>query len=150
MEVMLKNITHNPGPFFDILPKDWQDSILPFWNVLKETSKVYVLDQDREICAGGIIFSTLIPEMEGYEAEANYWYSKDYLYIGYVWVPQYKRNKNFGSKWLNHILQLDNKQHYWLTTEDKALRYFYEKMGFSYVKTLCFNHVEEELFVFDN
>lgn len=79
--MLLKNITKNPAQFFNILPKDWQESIIPHWNALKETSRVYILEHEMEICAGGIIFSSIIPEMEGYEEEAEYWFSKNYLYM---------------------------------------------------------------------
>lgn len=48
------------------------------------------------------------------------------------------------------MLQLDVNQNYWLTTEDKSLKSFYEKSGFTFIKTLCFNGVEEELFILDN
>jgi hypothetical protein len=133
--------------FFDMLPIDWQESLGPHWKNLKKNATIYSLEHNREICAGGIIFSTVLPEMQGYINEANHWFSKNYLYIGYVWVPPGKRNKNYGSLWLKNIQSLDKKQLYWLTTEDKQLRHFYEKAGFTYLRTLNCNNVEEDLFV---
>lgn len=133
--------------FFDLLPSDWQESINPFWEQVKEAAIVYTLEDQNEILAGGIVFSQMTPEMEAYNDEAKYWFSKKYAYIGYVWVPLEKRNKNYGSLWLKHLLSLNDQQHYWLTTEDQKLRYFYEKTGFNYVKTLRYDGVEEDLFV---
>ena len=147
---MLKNITKDPTRFFEILPKDWQTSILLEWETVEKDSKVYVLEQNQEICAGGIIFSTTLLEMENYKEEALQWFSNNYLYIGYLWVPEKKRNKNFGSSWMNQILQINPQQHYWLTTDEKPLRLFYEKIGFSYLKTFYFNGLEEDLFIYDN
>ena len=134
--------------FFNMLPVDWQESIVPHWENLKENAKIYILEDDNEICAGGIIFSTHVPEMEEYSDEARYWYSKKHLYIGFVWVPLQKRNNNYGTLWFKNLFELDKKQHYWLTIEDKNLRYFYEKLGFTYVKTLHCKDVIEELLVY--
>ena len=145
--MQLKTI-NNAAVFFDLLPLNWQESIKPYWVNIKKNATIYILEDNDEICAGGIIFSANIPEMEAYRDEANYWFSKNYLYIGYVWVPVEKRNKNYGTLWLKNLLLLDKKQHYWLTTEDKQLRYFYEKLNFTYLKTLNSNDVEEELFVY--
>ncbi len=147
---VLKNITNNPTLFFEILPEDWQESIIPHWSILKDSTQVFVLEEHQEICAGGIIFSSVFHEMDGYKEEAKHWFSKDYLYLGYIWVPLEKRNNNYGSTWMNNLLHLDRQQKYWLTTEDKSLKYFYKKIGFSYIKTLRFNGVEEELFVLDH
>jgi hypothetical protein len=144
---MQLNIIKNETVFFDILPLDWQESIKPFWENSKENATIYILEHDKELSAGGIVFSTIIPEMEAYKEEATNWFFKNYLYIGYVWVPIEKRNKNYGSLWLKNLLLRDQKQHYWLTTEDKQLRYFYEKAGFTYLKTINYSDVEEELFV---
>lgn len=133
--------------FFDLLPSEWQESINPFWEQVKETAIVYTLEDENDILAGGIVFSQMTPEMEAYKDEANYWFSQKYAYIGYVWVPLEKRNNNYGSLWLKHLLSLDEQQQFWLTTEDQKLRYFYEKTGFSYVKTLRYDGVQEDLFV---
>ena len=145
---MQLRITTKATDFFNMLPVDWQESIVPHWKNLKKNATIYLLEDKDEICAGGIVFSTNIPEMEGYSDEADYWYFKNYLYIGYVWVPISKRNKNYGTLWFNNLIALDKNQHYWLTIEDKKLRYFYEKIGFTYVKTLLCKDIKEELFVY--
>jgi len=143
-------ILKNKTAFFDLLPLDWQESILPIWNTCQEQAQILTLEQDHEICAGGIVFYKSIPEMEVYREEADLWFFKNHLYIGYVWVPESKRNNNYGSLWLKELLLRDPNQAYWLTTEDKQLRYFYEKAGFTYVKSISCNGVEEELFVYRN
>jgi hypothetical protein len=140
-------ILKNKTAFFDLLPLEWQESILPIWNTCEEQAQILTLEQDHEICAGGIVFSASTPEMEVYKEEAHHWFLKGYLYIGYVWVPENKRNKNYGSLWLKNLLLRDPTQHYWLTTEEKKLRYFYEKAGFTYVKTMRSQNLEEELFI---
>lgn len=133
--------------FFNLLPLEWQESIQPNWASLKECATIYVLEEENEIFAGGIVFSKITPEMDVYIEEAKYWFSKNYFYVGYVWVPLEKRNNNYGSLWLKSLLAENKMQHYWLTTEEKKLRYFYEKLGFKYIKTLNFNEISEELFV---
>jgi hypothetical protein len=143
-------ILKNKKAFFDLLPLEWQESILPIWNTCEEQAQILTLEQDHEICAGGMVFHKPIPEMEAYREEADFWFFKNYRYIGYVWVPESKRNNNYGSLWLKELLLRDPNQAYWLTTEDKQLRYFYEKAGFTYVKYISCNGVEEELFVYRN
>jgi GNAT superfamily N-acetyltransferase len=145
---MRLKILKNESVFMDLLPLDWQKGIKSIWKKNREHTLIYVLEQDNEICAGGIVFSALTTEMKAYKEEANYWFLKNYLYIGYVWVPEDKRNKNYGSLWLKNLLLEDPKQHYWLTTEEKQLRYFYEKVGFTYVKTIRCQDEEEELFIY--
>jgi GNAT superfamily N-acetyltransferase len=145
--MMLLKTLNKESRFFEILPEDWQKSILPYWKSLKKNALIYVLEQNNEIYAGGIVFSTKTPEMDAYKEEADYWFSKNYLYIGYVWVPLEQRNKNYGSLWLKTLLSQHQNQHYWLTTEDKKLKYFYEKLGFKHQKTINYNSAEEDLFV---
>ena len=134
--------------FFTLLPEDWQESIVPIWQQIKNHATIYILQDDvNSIVAGGIVFSTIIPEIEAFKEEANFWFAKNYLYIGYVWVPENQRNKSYGKLWLQNLQNYNTNQHYWLTIEDKNLRTFYEKVGFSYVKTISYDDVEEELLV---
>lgn len=147
IEVLI-DITNNPFPFFSLLPKDWTDGLVPNWNLLKNNATVFVLENDTEICAGGIIFSKITPEMDSCKEDALYYFSKNYLYVGYVWVPENKRNRNYGFNWFKELFKADKNKHYWLVTEDKMLRKFYEKIGFVYQKTINFNEEEEELFCY--
>ncbi|MCL5244556.1 GNAT family N-acetyltransferase [Cellulophaga sp. 20_2_10] len=145
---MFIDITNNPIPFFNLLPKDWADGLVPHWNLLRNNATVFVLKNDAEICAGGIIFSSITPEMDSCKQEALYYFSKNYLYVGYVWVPENKRKQNYGSQWFKELFRADKNKHYWLVTEDKMLRKFYKKIGFVYKKTIHFNGGQEELFYY--
>ncbi len=147
MRILLEDISKNPSVFISLLPSDWEESLALIGKEQTANSKFYILKIDDEICAGGIIFSETLTEMGAYKNEANYWFSKGYLYIGYVWVPLEKRNKNYGSIWLSELLALDTTKSYWLTIEDHSLRYFYEKSGFVYKKSLLLPNGEEQLFV---
>ena len=146
---MVFRIKKEEKNFFDLLPLDWQQSIVPHWQNIKQYATVYVLEVDKQICAGGIVFNSSIPDIENYLKEANFWFSKNYHYIGYVWVPLEKRNNNYGSLWVQHLFSENSKQNYWLTTEEKKLRHFYEKAGFTFVKHLYNNGLEEDLFVYE-
>lgn len=139
----------NAKIFFDLLPKDWQDSIVPYWRNYSESAKVYVLKKDGEICAGGIVFNSLPPEMEHFRKEVNYWLKRYYLYIGFIWVPEDKRKQNYGFEWLFNLKRQNPAQKFWLTTEEKQLKSFYIKNGFRYEKTLFYNEIEEDLFLYD-
>lgn len=146
---METSFTSEPfGPeFITLLPADWQESLsLISANDLAK-ARVYLLKIDGEICAGGLVFPEFLPEMNFYAAEADYWFSQGYLYIGYVWVPLEKRHNNYGSLWLDALKKQDPNQLYWLTIEDLKLRQFYEQAGFVFVKTISLPEGEEQLFV---
>lgn len=134
--------------FFDLLPKEWQESIQSSIHDFKDNATLYVLEENNTLLAGGIVFSKQLQEMDAYKDEAHEWFSKHHLYIGYVWVPVEKRNHSYGSLWFEHLFQKDVTQHYWLTTEETSLRYFYEKIGFTFLKTLRNGDIQEELFVY--
>lgn len=144
---MQLRISKETALFFDLLPKEWQESIDSSIHYFKDNATLYLLEENNTLLAGGIVFSKHLPEMDAYREEANYWFSNDYLYIGYVWVPFEKRNNNYGSLWFTYLFKKDPTQHYWLTTEETSLRYFYEKMGFTFLKTLRNGDVQEELFI---
>ncbi|MBP0904396.1 GNAT family N-acetyltransferase [Mariniflexile gromovii] len=136
--------------FFKILPKDWQESIMPFWGTYKTTTKCYVLLENNQIMAGGLVFSTCPPDMLYAEEEANSWLQKGYLYLGFIYVLEEKRGRNLGSLWLNELKTMHPKQNFWLTIEDLNLNAFYVKNGFNYIKSLYHDGVEEGLYVYKN
>ncbi len=145
---MLEDVTSEAEVFFEILPQDWQDTIVPYWGDYGHNAIIYVLRIDGEICAGGIVFLVLPPEMGDFWEEAQYWFQKGYHYIGFVWVPEHRRNLNYGSIWLSELKKLDPSQKYWLTTEEKPLKRFYDTNGFRYIKTLVHGDIEEDLFIY--
>ncbi len=135
--------------FFEILPKDWQEGIVPFWENYKKTTKIYVLEDNKEILAGGLVFSECPPDMDFFKLEAQEWLEKGYLYLGFLWVPKKFRNKSLGTLWLNTLKKLDENQKYWLTIEEDNLRYFYEKNNFEYEKTIQNDSNTEQLLFFE-
>ncbi|MEN3322916.1 GNAT family N-acetyltransferase [Mariniflexile soesokkakense] len=135
--------------FFKILPKDWQSGIVPFWESYKVTTKCYVLLENNQIIAGGLVFSTCPPDMLYAQNESNTWLHKGYLYLGFIYVIKERRQQNLGSLWLNELKTMHPKQNYWLTIEDLRLDAFYVKNGFERIKPLNNNGVEEVLYVFE-
>lgn len=135
--------------FFNMLPQDWQQSILPFWEEYKNTTKCYVLLENDEPIVGGLVFSECPPDMLYAKDEANSWFNNGYLYLGFIYVLEEKRGHNLGSIWLSHLKNKFPKQKYWLTIEDLGLHGFYIKNGFVKVKALNNNGQEEVLYCFD-
>lgn len=136
--------------FFSILPSDWQEGIVPFWNDLKTTTDCYILQENNQIIAGGLVFSTCPPDMKYAENEAKFWFENEYLYLGFIFVIEEKRGQQLGSVWLENLKKTLPKQSFWLTIEDLDLDSFYTKNGFKCVKSLFNQGVEEVIYVFEN
>jgi diamine N-acetyltransferase len=141
--MIFKEIT-TESDFFNILPLDWQDSILPFWETYKSTTKCYVLLENDIVIAGGLVFSECSPDMLYDKEEADSWFKNGYLYLGFIYVLEEKRGNNLGSIWLSSIKDKFPNQKYWLTIEDLGLHDFYTKNGFTKVKPL-FNDKQQEI-----
>jgi len=135
--------------YFDILPLDWQETIVPFWKDLETSTKAYVLIDDNQIIAGGLVFSQCPPDMLYAKDEAKTWISKGYLYLGFIYVIEERRHQNLGSIWLDNLKKMFPKQKYWLTIEDLKLDAFYTKNGFKRMKSLYNNGNEEALYTYD-
>jgi len=140
---------NNFDDFFNILPLDWQETILPLWKDLKTTTKGYLLLENNQIMAGGLVFSQCPPDMFYAKDEANKWINKSYLYLGFIYVIEEKRYQNLGSVWLNNLKSMNPEQKYWLTIEDFKLDTFYVKNGFNKLKSLYNNEQEEWLYVYE-
>ncbi|MDP3360451.1 MAG: hypothetical protein Q8S41_14000 [Lutibacter sp.] len=134
MDILFSNATNNPEQFFNILPNDWQYLIVPYWESYKDVAKIYVLKENEEVVAGGLVFSKSLPDMSDFERSLQYLFKEGYLYIGFIWVPLEKRNRNFASQWLTLLKNQDPNQKYWLTIEEEWLKHFYEKNGFKLMK----------------
>jgi GNAT superfamily N-acetyltransferase len=139
----------NDEQFFKILPKDWNDYILTFWEDFKSTTECFVLVEDKQVIAGGLVFSRCPPDMFYAINETNTWFEKGYLYLGFIFVLEEKRHQNLGSVWLNHLKAKFPNQKYWLTIEDLKLDSFYVKNDFKKVKSLFNENQEEWLYVFE-
>jgi len=139
-----KNYTSKPHLFFEMLPSDWKDNIVPFWNDLKSTTQLFVLIENETIIGGGLVFSKCPPDLMYYEKEANKWFEKGYLYLGFIFVDERQRNRSLGSLWLQNIKIQYPKTGFWLAIEDENLHKFYYKNGFEKVETIKNNDSQEE------
>jgi GNAT superfamily N-acetyltransferase len=146
MSFIFKKLPSNSMRFFDRLPKDWQADIIPFWDYYKDSAKVYILEEKNHVVGGGIVFSTCPPDIEYYRKDAQKWFDKDYLYLGFIWIAEDKRNKNLGSLWLEELKKTNPKQKYWLMIEAEHLHHFYQKNNFKLNKTVSHNDHTEWLY----
>ena len=140
----LKNYTAKAHLFFDTLPNDWQEVIVPYWDDLKASTQIYVLIEDDSIVAGGMVFSKCPPDMMYYEKKASKLFEQGYLYLGFIFVDPSKRNRNLGSLWLEKIKEKFPHNGFWLAIEDENLDKFYRRNGFEKVATIKNSHLEEE------
>lgn len=139
----------NCNGFFEILPLDWKETILPFWDELKASTKGHILVENSKIIAGGLVFSKCPPDMLYAKEEANEWFNKGYLYVGFIYVIEERRHQNLGSIWLDNLKKTDVKQKYWLTIENLKLHAFYVKNGFKKIKKLPNGKEQEWLYAFN-
>lgn len=59
----LEETKSNQQQFFEILPKDWQDTIIPYRNDYKSTAKIFVFIEASKVVAGGILFYSMPPDL---------------------------------------------------------------------------------------
>ena len=129
-----RELKNDPQQFFEMLPQDWQDEIVPFWDDYKAVAKIYILENHLAIIGGGIVFYTSPPHFEYFETEAKTLFDDGYWYLGFIWIAESQRNKNLGSVWLNQLKAQNPNQKYFLLTEEDYLQHFYEKNDFHRVK----------------
>lgn len=146
MEYIFKQ--SNNQDFFQLLPTDWKNSILPFWDNYVDNSSIYLLFDNDKIIAGGIVFHTCSPDMMYNELEAKKWFDNDYLYLGFIWVVEEYRNKKIGSKWLQALMKKFPTQKFWLTIDEENLAFFYIKNGFKLIKSLKNGNDDEWLLTY--
>ena len=127
-----KEILNPTAEFFDFLPQDWQDELLPQWPVLAQSAKVFCIYKDNNqvnLITMGIIFSGDLPLLTPYEKSIKN-LLVDYSYIGYVYtLPEY-RGQGYGSQWFSGLIAYYPKHNFWLTIEEPALADFYQKNNF--------------------
>lgn len=129
-------ITSQPEQFFKLLPEDWQNEIVPFWKSYTNDASIYGLYDGPLLIGGGIVFYTSPPHFEYFEREAKVLFSKDYHYLGFIWINENYRNKNLGTFWLNKLKSLEPHQDLFLLTEEEHLHHFYTKNGFFRIKEI--------------
>lgn len=150
MGFTFKHLSKNTNSFFNCLPQDWQDEIVPFWNAYQDTSKIYTLQENDQIIGGGIVFSTPPPDIDYFKEEAQEWFSNGFLYIGFLWIDEDKRNNNLGSFWLDELKRNHPEQNYWLLIEEERLHRFYQRNGFILNKTISHDEHPEWLYSFES
>lgn len=127
-----KEILNPTAEFFDFLPRDWQDELLPQWPRLLKSAKVYGLYPDNaqeRIITVGIVFTQDLPQLTPYEKGIGNMLS-GYSYIGYVYtLPEY-RGKGYASDWFTGLKLHFPKHNFWLTIEEPSLAGFYQKNNF--------------------
>jgi len=143
MSIIFKENTANAEQFFAILPPDWQEGIVPFWENYKNTTKIFVLEENNHIIGGGMVFSTLSPDLKGAPEIAEKYYQKGLLYLAFIWIKETHRGKGLGSFWLKQLKQQSPRQGYWLTIEDLNLSRFYTTLGFKLGDRYLNNENEE-------
>lgn len=148
MNFQFKLLQNTADRFFEILPRDWQDEIVPFWTHYETSSKIFVIEENNRIIGGGIVFATTPPDVIYYKEEAQHWFDNEYLYIGFLWIAEDKRNNNLGSFWLDELKMQNTKQKYWLLIEDERLHGFYQRNGFKLIKTIINDQHAEWLYSF--
>lgn len=144
--VLLENNHHL---FFNILPEDWQENIVPFWDDYKSTSKVFVFFENNQVIAGGIIFGSMPPDLKWNGEALQKWFDHGFLYIGFLWVAEDYRNLRLGSLWLEKIKDLMPNQNFWLVIEEENLGNFYKKHHFQLEQTIHSENGEEWLYTFN-
>ncbi|MGF1556369.1 GNAT family N-acetyltransferase [Paucihalobacter sp.] len=148
MKQSLLLLNHHHEPFFNILPEDWQEAIVPHWNHYQNDSKIYVLKDANKIVAGGIVFSTCPPDMINHKEEAEWWFENGYLYIGFLFVAESHRNQKLGSQWIEALKDSTPNRGFWLVIEEDGLGNFYEKHQFKMEKIIQSSTTTEWLYAF--
>lgn len=142
-----RELKNNPQHFFEILPQDWQDEIVPFWDNIKNEAKIYIIEEETTIIGGGMVFYKSPPNFDYFETEATYWFNKGYLYLGFIWIDEQRRNNNLGSFWLNQLKSQNPQQKFFLLTEEDYLQHFYEKNSFTQIKSVNNGDLLEWLYI---
>lgn len=135
--------------FFEILPLDWQDIIVPLWPFYRDTSEIYVLKFENLVIGGGIVFSKTPPNATDLELSYNNLFVLNYHYLGFIFITPLYRNKNLASYWLSELKKRYSDRKFWLTIEDYGLKSFYEKNGFKQLDNPNFELAEEWIFVYE-
>lgn len=150
MNIVFKDYTTKAEHFFAILPTDWQEDIVPVWENYKNNTKIYVLKENNTIIGGGMVFSTLSPDLQDVPEIAEKYYQKNLLYLAFIWVAETHRGKGLGTLWLNELIKLTPNQNYWLTIDDLKLKAFYENVGFKLGENYLNNGWEEWVMVYNS
>lgn len=144
----LLKVIINENTFFSILPKEWQELIIPAWKEHQNSSKIYGLFLNNILVGGGILFDTLPPFATKIEKNNIHLFNKGYLYLGYVYISERYRNKGYASIFLTQLKTQHRKL--WLTVEEAALLYFYKQNGFKiYTEDTSLTNTKEWILTYE-
>ncbi|WMI67939.1 GNAT family N-acetyltransferase [Mangrovimonas sp. YM274] len=141
----LLDYTDKVDLFFEKLPRDWQDAIEPFWEDIQETTKLYVITNNNQIMVGGLVFKQCPPDLLYYKRGAENWFTKGYLYLGFIYTMEAFRGQKLGSEWLRLIRESYPQNGFWLAIEDETLHDFYVKSGFEKSDNITTPYGETEI-----
>lgn len=133
--------------FFKILPRDWQENIVPYWNHYAHQTKIYVYLEEEKLIGGGLVFDQLSPDMEIHRDKFAGFLKKKMKYLGFIWIIESHRSLGLGKKWLQDIIALYPETGLWLSIEEESLKFFYQKMGFNVVEKLTSSNDQEWIMV---
>jgi len=139
--------THQAHKFFTMLPQDWQDEIVPFWDAYQDACHLYTIETGATLIGGGIVFTSMPPDLRYYEHEAQKLFDLGFLYFGYLWLHPAYRGQGLGSFWLEAVKKAYPENPLWLAIEDYGLKPFYEKNGFRIYREMILPHGSEWLMV---
>ena len=149
MAVTFEKHTDNPLAFFKILPLDWIEALDLVWENAKSSSEIYVIKEDGNIIAGGILFKQYTQDMALFKKEAEELLAVHSYYIGYLWVNETHRGRDLGTLWLDSVKRSYPKAKLWLTIEEENLKKFYLKNNFQVVQEVEEDDVKEWLLVYE-
>lgn len=150
MSLHLIETTTQPARFFELLPEDWQDEIVPYWPNYQATARIFLLVKNGEIPGGGIVFSTVSPDTMAYRKTAQRWLDRGYLYIAFLYFDEKYRGQGLGSAWLQALEKHLPGRCFWLSIDEEGLRHFYEKNGYRVVEQVEGDYGMEWIMVKEN
>jgi GNAT superfamily N-acetyltransferase len=130
--------------FFEMLPLDWQEGIVPYWEKYKNETNVFCwIDSSKKVIGGGLIFDELSPDMEMHRSKLCKYLTSDSKYLGFIWIDENYRSMGLGKKWLENVIEYYPQYHLWLSIEEESLKNFYQKLGFEVTDHLLSKDSEE-------
>lgn len=149
LDITFKKLDSDPNHFFELLPPFWQSEIVPYWIQYQDSADIYVLEENKKVIGGGIVFSKCPPDLDYLKKDAQQWFDNGYLYLGFIWISEERRNRNLGSLWLDELKDKHPQQKYWLLIEEEKLHGFYKKNGFVLEMTIYNQGTPEWLYTFN-
>ncbi len=149
MAIHFKKLNASPELFFNILPKDWQDEIVPFWKDYQNNSDIFIFEEEGHVIGGGIVFQSCPPDLQYFKVQSQKYFDQGFLYVGFIYIREDRRQQHLGSLWLQELKKQHYGQKYWLVIEDPTLGAFYKKNGYQLEKSIVESEHEEWIYTFE-